>query len=72
MDLIVIGLWKLKRQMNNIMRNHSPDFYKKNLDQISEEIKILQKEQIYCGNTLDSHNHVFGKVSEEINILQDM
>ena len=70
MDLIVIGLWKLKQPMSNIIVHF--DFYKKNLDQISEEIKILQKEQICCGNTSDSHNHVFGKVSEEINILKDM
>ena len=71
MDLIVIGSWKLKRQMNNIMQHF--DFYKSSLDQISEEIKILQKEIIPCkGKSVsDFHNTNFDKITEEIKTLQN-
>ena len=43
--------------MNNIMQNHSPDFYTKILNQIAEEIKILQNEEIDSKNknVLDFH-----------------
>ena len=50
------------------------DFYKSTLEQLSAEIKILQKEQIDCTNksASNSHNNVFDKVSEEIKILHNM
>ena len=57
--------------MNNIMQHF--DFYKSSLDQISEEIKILQKEIIPCkGKSVsDFHNTNFDKITEEIKTLQN-
>ena len=67
MDPIVIGLWKLKQQMNNIIQNTF-------LVQISEEIKILQKEQICCEdkNIFEFHKNTLNQLSEEIKVLQNI
>ena len=54
-DLIVIGLWKPKRPMNNIIQPF--DFHKSTLDQISEEIQILQEEQLLCKDSVDIDSH---------------
>ena len=73
MDPIVIGLWKLKQQMNNIIQN-TFEFHKNTLNQISEEIKILQKEQNYCedGGNSDFHKNTPKQISKEIKVLQNV
>ena len=72
MDPIVIGLWKLKQQMNNMIQPFT--FHKDILDQISEEIEILQKEQSHCEdkNIFEFHKNTLNRLSEEIKALQNI